>query len=209
MVMSATVDAYLMLAKSWQPSEPKFYDSIFLNGKFSGGLEGNFVVDKNIQLWDILRVDDKSSIEEKAAMISLSGDGKKSSFDPATGFIHFDGDNKKFVIKYDSTSGQYWTLANSILERFRKQYPTGNSASFRNTLMLRKSKDLIQGEDVKIILERKDVLNHGFQYVDWLIDGNDMIVLSLPFELSTRSTLFRRPFVQLPFVLQLYPCFSV
>ncbi len=178
MVMSAAVDSDLMQAKSWQASEPKLYDSTYLNGKFGGWLEGNFVVDKKNQLWDLLRVDDKSSLEEKAAMVSLSDDGKKTSFDPATGFIPFDGGSKKFVIKYDTASGHYWTLANTIPQRFRTQYPTRNPASFRNTLMLRKSKDLLHWEDVKIILEHEDVLNHGFQYVDWIFDGNDMLVLS-------------------------------
>jgi hypothetical protein len=178
MVMSAPVDADLLQSKSWQTSDVQFYDSTFLNGKFGGWLEGNFVVDKKNQLWDILRVDDRSTLEEKAAMVSLSADGKQTAFDPASGFIPFDGGSKKFVIKYDSTSGHYWTLANSIPARFRTQYPTRNAASFRNVLMLRKSEDLIHWQDVKIILEHEDVLNHGFQYVDWLFDGNDILVLS-------------------------------
>jgi hypothetical protein len=111
-------------------------------------------------------------------MVSVSDDGKKTSFDPATGFIPFDGGSKKFVIKYDTTSKQYWTLANVIPARFRTQYPTRNPASFRNILMLRKSTDLIHWQDVKIILEHEDVINHGFQYVDWSFDGNDILVLS-------------------------------
>lgn len=44
--------------------------------------------------------------------------------------------------------------------------------------MLRKSKDLFHWEDVKIILEREEVLYHGFQYVDWVIEGEDMLILS-------------------------------
>ncbi len=177
MVMSAAVDADLLDMKSWQMSSVLFYDSTYLNGNFTGWLEGNFVVDKNNQMWNILRVDDKTTHEEKAAMVKISKDGKKLSFDSKTGFIPFDGGSKKFVIKYDATSDYYYTLTNSILEKYSKEYPKRNASGFRNVLMLRKSKDLVHWEDVKVILEHEDVLKHGFQYVDWLFEGNDILVL--------------------------------
>jgi len=177
MVMSAPVDADLLNAKSWSTSSVMYYDSTYLNGNFGGWLEGNFVVDKDGRLWDMLRVDDRTSLDEKAAMVALSADGRKLSFDPGTGFIPFDGGSKKFVIKYDSASGYYYTLTNSIPQKYRDQYPTRNPASFRNVLMLRRSKDLVHWEDVKTILEHNDVLHHGFQYVDWSFEGKDMIVL--------------------------------
>src|SRR5690606_9688119 len=116
MVMSAPVDADLMNAKSWTTSNSLLYDSSYLNGNFTGWLEGNFVVGKDGQLWNILRVDDKTSHEEKAAMVKVSDDGKQLSFDPKTGFIPFDGGSKKFVIKYDPVSDQYYTLTNTILD---------------------------------------------------------------------------------------------
>lgn len=177
MVMSAPVDADLMDAKSWQTSSVLLYDSTYLTGNFTGWLEGNFVVGKDGQQWNILRVDDKTTHDEKAAMVNISNDGKKLSFDPKTGFIPFDGGSKKFVIKYDPESDYYYTLVNPIPEKFREQHPKRNPSSFRNVLTLRKSKDLIHWEDVQVILEHEDVLKHGFQYVDWLFDGNDMIVL--------------------------------
>ena len=178
MVMSAAVDADLLNAKSWSTTSVLYYDSTYLNGNFGGWLEGNFVVDKKGRMWDMLRVDDRSSLAEKAAMVAISPDGKQLSFDSATGFIPFDGGSKKFVVKYDSISQYYYTLVNAIPERYQKQNPTGNPASFRNVLMLRKSDDLLHWQDVKVILEHPDVLKHGFQYVDWLFDGADMIVLS-------------------------------
>ncbi|WP_206367994.1 sialidase family protein [Sphingobacterium psychroaquaticum] len=178
MVMSAAVDADLMNAKSWQTSTTLFFDKSYLNGNFTGWLEGNFVVGPDKQLWNMLRVDDKTTLDEKAAMVKISGDGKELSFDPVNGFIPFDGGSKKFVIKHDAESGYYYTLTNSIPERYRHVDPKRtNPASYRNVLMLRKSKDLKNWEDVQVILEHKDVVNHGFQYVDWLFEGNDMIVL--------------------------------
>lgn len=178
MVMSASIDADLMDAKSWKTSSVLFYDSTYLSGNFTGWLEGNFVVGKDGQMWNILRVDDKTTHQEKTAMVNISEDGKNLSFNPETGFIPFDGGSKKFVIKYDPTSDYYYTLANSIPEKYSTQYPDRNPAGFRNVLVLRKSKDLREWEDVKVILEHEDVINHGFQYVDWSFEGNDIIVLS-------------------------------
>ncbi|WP_332368515.1 exo-alpha-sialidase [Spirosoma telluris] len=178
MVMSAPVDADLMDSKSWQTSTPILYDSTFNNGDFAGWLEGNFVVDKDQKMWDMLRVANKKSPEEKVAMVSIAPDGKTLDFDSKTGFIPFDGGSKKFVIKYDTLSKKYWTLANVIPDKYRKQFPDRNPSGFRNVLMLKSSLDLKKWDDVKIILEHEDVLNHGFQYVDWSFEGNDIIVLS-------------------------------
>lgn len=44
--------------------------------------------------------------------------------------------------------------------------------------MLRSSSNLSKWEDVKVILELEDMINYGFQYVDWLFEGNDIVVLS-------------------------------
>lgn len=178
MVMSAPVDADLLKSESWQVSTPLLYDSTYLNGNFGGWLEGNFVVDREGRMWDMLRVDDRSTHKEKAAMVRLSDDGRKTGFDPETGFIDFPGGSKKFVVKYDETSDHYWTLVNTISPEYSRQYPDKNPTRFRNVLMLRKSKDLFHWEDVKIILEREEVLYHGFQYVDWVIEGEDMLILS-------------------------------
>lgn len=178
MVMSADVDADLLSAKSWQASEPVLYNETYLNGDFGGWLEGNFVVDRQNRMWNMMRVDYKNSQIEKAAMVQIADDGKTSSFDPNTGFIDFPGGAKKFVVKYDETSDFYYTLANVVSDKVRKEHPTRNPGTSRNKLLLRKSKDLINWEDVKVILEHEDVIYHGFQYVDWLFEGDDIIVLS-------------------------------
>jgi len=178
MVMSAPVDADLMNAKSWQTSDVLFFDGSYLNGNFTGWLEGNFVVDKDGQMWNIMRVDDKTTHHEKAAMVKISDDGKNLSFDPNTGFIPFDGGAKKFVIKYDSVTQYYYTIVNPIFDKYSAQYPDRNPSSFRNVLMLKRSKDLKNWENVQSVLEHEDVIKHGFQYVDWLFEEDDIIVLS-------------------------------
>jgi hypothetical protein len=178
MVMSAPVDADLLNAKSWQASAPILYDSTYNNGDFGGWLEGNFVVDPQGKMWNMLRVGNRKSWDEKAAMVGIAPDGKTLDFDPQTGFIPFDGGSKKFVIKYDTTSGKYWTLANVVRDKYRKQFPNKNPSNVRNTLVLKSSKDLINWKEEKTILQHDDMVHHGFQYVDWSFEGNDIIVLS-------------------------------
>ncbi len=178
MMMSAPVEADLLKASSWTTSNSLLYDSTYLDGNFTGWLEGNAVVAPDGGIVDILRVDDKTTQDEKAAMVKISADGKVATFDSETGFIPFPGGSKKFAIRYDEKSNRYWTLSNIIPDEFRKQYPDRNPAGFRNTLALMSSDDLVNWRTHEIILQHPDVLNHGFQYVDWLFEGDDMIVVS-------------------------------
>src|SRR5690606_15735712 len=178
MMMSAPVVADLLKASSWTTSNSLLYDSTYLDGNFTGWLEGNAVVAPDGGVVDILRVDDRTTADEKAAIVRISSDGKVASFDPADGFILFPGGSKKFAIRFDEKSNRYWTLSNAIPETVRQQHPTRNPASIRNTLVLMSSGDLCSWQIHDVILQHPDALNHGFQYVDWLMEGEDMLVLS-------------------------------
>lgn len=177
-MLSAPIDADLLDAASWISSNILFYDSTYLDGNFGGWLEGNAVVDKQGQLWDMLRVDDRSTLEEKAARVKISSDGKTASFDPGTGFINFPGGSKKFTIRYDEASGLYWTIANLIPEEIKRENEGKNPAGFRNTQALFASPDLVNWEQKKILLHHTDVVKHGFQYVDWIFTSKDILFLS-------------------------------
>src|SRR5690606_9876010 len=85
MIMSAPVDADLLKASSWTTSNSLLYDSTYLDGNFTGWLEGNAVVAPDGGIVDILRVDDKTTHDEKAAIVKISADGKVATFDPETG----------------------------------------------------------------------------------------------------------------------------
>jgi hypothetical protein len=58
-----------------------------------------------------------------------------------------------------------------VLDRYRADNP----GSIRNTLALTSSPDLLNWEVRAILLRHPDVAKHGFQYVDWLFDGEDII----------------------------------
>lgn len=174
MVVSAPVDADLLDADSWLKTNYLPFDSTYLNANFRAWLEGNVVVDTDGNLVDILRVDVPAGVEEYAAVVRISQDGKTASFDPDTGFIQLPGGSKKFTIRYDDRSKRYWMLSNFISSEYKERHPAG----VRNKQALCSSPDLRNWTVHQIVLDHPDVEKHGFQYVDWLFDGNDIIFLS-------------------------------
>lgn len=174
MMISAPVNSDLLNADNWQKTNYLPYDSTYLDGKFEAWLEGNAVVDPKGNMVDILRVGVPAGHEEYAAIVNISADGKTASFNPETGFIKFQGGCKKFSIRYDSQSKRYWTLINYVSPEFRDKNP----GSVRNMQVLASSKDLKKWENHEILIEHPEVIYHGFQYVDWLFEGEDIIFLS-------------------------------
>lgn len=168
-MMSAPVDADLLRASNWTSSNALAHDPSYLGGKFGGWLEGNAVLDPQGNIVNILRV--SAPGPGKAAIIRISGDGRKATFDPERDFIDFPGGSKKFVIRPDS-NGVYWSLANYVPPVH------GNAFGSRNTVALIKSKDLREWEVCTILLYHPQATTHGFQYLDWMFDGNDLIAVS-------------------------------
>ncbi len=175
-MMSIPLDKNPMQSANWTSSNVLPYDSTYFNGAFGGWIEGNAVISPDGGIWNMLRVDNKTSAQEYAAMVKISADGTRSTFDRQTGFIPFAGGAKKFTIRFDSTSHLYWTLSNIIPEEVKKANPGKNPASIRNTLALSYSADLKDWQVKKIIFQHPDVIKHGFQYVDWLFDGKHILL---------------------------------
>ncbi len=169
-MMSAPMDADLLEADSWTCSNRLGRNAKWLEGKFGGWLEGNAVVTPEGGIVDILRADYRPA-GGKAAVIRISPDGKKASFDPETGFIDFPGGCKKFTIRYDETTKKYWTLANAVLP----QHVGANPERTRNAVALMCSPDLQTWTINCIVLYHPDTKKHGFQYPDWLFEGDDII----------------------------------
>jgi len=172
-VMSAPVDADLLQGKNWSYSNRLGDDSKWLGGKFGGWLEGNVVAGPKGELVNMMRVDYRP-VGGKAAIIEVKEGGKECRFDPATGFVDMPGGNKKFTVRYDEQSKMYWTLSNAVLPEHRG----GNAERTRNALALMRSADLRKWEIRSIVLYHPDVARHAFQYVDWLIEGADMVAAS-------------------------------
>ena len=171
-MMSAPLDADLLKASSWTSSNRLPRNTDWLGKKFGGWLEGNAVVAPDGSMMNVLRVDFQAH-PEKAAIVRVSADGKTSSFDPEKDFIDFPGGCKKFTIRYDATTRKYWTLSNFV----PVEHQTTHVGRTRNTLALCCSSDLKTWEVRKVIVQHPDTTTHGFQYVDWLFAGDDLIAV--------------------------------
>lgn len=174
MVISAPVEADLMNAANWTATNHLTYDSTYLDGNFGGWIEGNAVVTPEGKMIDFLRVATAEKGRDLAAIVNISDDGLKASFDPSTGFMDFVGGSRKFSVRYDEKSKRYWSISNMV----KKEFSALPAGSVRNTLIVQSSPDLKTWTVHEILLEHPDVKNHGFQYIDWQFDGKHIIFLS-------------------------------
>jgi len=174
MMMSAPATSDLLDGKSWTSSDARAGDGAWLDGAFNGWLEGNAVVAPDGHVVDVLRVDVDSDGPERAALVRISDDGKTTSFDPRTSFVAFPGGATKFTIRFDPTSKTYWTLSNYV------PAPAGHAkaAATRNTLALLASTDLVGWSLRTVLLHHPDRRKHAFQYVDWQLDGDDIVAVA-------------------------------
>lgn len=167
---SVPADADLLDAGAWSFSNFVPSDRGWNRGDMGAWLEGNAVVAPDGSLVNLLRVQTKSP-QEKAAIVRVTADGQTATFDPEHDFIDFPGGAKKFAVRFDPTTKKYWSLATIVGEKHRANSPGG----IRNTLALTCSNDLRHWDVRSVILYHPDVAKHGFQYVEWLFDGDDLI----------------------------------
>lgn len=172
-MMSASLEADLLKAENWTCTNRMGRNPDWLNKEFGGWLEGNAVIAPDGSIMNILRVDYRNP-QEKAAIIHISSDGTTSTFDPSRDFISFPGGCKKFTIKFDPQSKLYWTLSNAVLPA----HTDYNIERTRNAVSLMASQDLYDWKIRCILLYHPDVEKHGFQYLDWLFENEDIIAVS-------------------------------
>jgi len=174
LMITASEDADLLNANNWKKTNCLVYDATYMDGNFRGWLEGNALITKENKLVDMLRVHIWPGIQERAAIMKVACSEDKMTFQSNAGFINFPGGAKKFTVRFDYNSQRYWSLVNYIPSGYENEYP----ANVRNYLVLASSENLLDWQMHKIILSHIDSKKHGFQYVDWQIEGEDMIFLS-------------------------------
>ncbi|WP_367875288.1 LamG domain-containing protein [Luteolibacter sp. Populi] len=181
---SAPVGSDLLNVANWTWTASMPSPAGALDSKFNGWLEGNMVVTPAGTLAEILRADTKAGITEQAALIDYGSNGTAGVFDPNgrpaenpndnSGFIPFPGGAKKFTIRRDPITGDYWSLVNRVLPPWY-----GNDPIYiRNLVSLVRSTDLVHWETRCDLLFHPDVGFHAFQYLDWQFDGNDLVAVS-------------------------------
>ena len=171
-VMSIAVDGDLLDADQWSITNPLPHDGGWLGGTFKAVLEGNVVLDRQAnQIVDVLR----SNFPERVAVAGVTDDGRTLVPEPDFATKGLSGTDKKFEIRWDEQSKLYFALANTIAPADVAVVDTGGT---RNTLALLASPDLRQWTVRTVLLHHDDAGHYAFQYPDWLIDGDDLILAS-------------------------------
>ncbi len=172
---SWTMSNQVPLKPEWLPDWGKKFENTHQNVSRPGWLEGNVVKGPDGQLYNILRFN-AEPFNDKAALLHLSPDGTRLEARPDFLFIDMPGGCHKFTIRRDPKSGKYLTLSNhNTVPRFTWQ---------RNNLSLSASKDLRDWKPCSIVWSdgertatEESLLKVGYQYVDWIFDGDDIIGL--------------------------------
>ncbi len=174
MVMSAKVGSDLLDADSWLFSEPVKYDSNWTGvpeGESVGNIEGVLVESKG-KLYNIMRYDMTKMQPNYGYVLAYEVNTKEP--EKPLRFSHcikFPANHSKFEIKYDKNTKRYYSIASRIIDE--------NHNMARNLLSLMASDDLENWHVVKDIVDKTDDDKDkvGFQYVDFIIEGEKIIYL--------------------------------
>jgi len=161
----------LLNAENWSITEPIPYSSSWsgtVEGKSYGCLEGNAVVTPNGELVNILRYQTNGCNPSygKAVVLKCNDPEKSLEFFKV---IDFEGNLSKFEIRYDEVSRKYFSIITGTYEH-----------QGRNILSLAVSDDLYNWRTVCRLLDYSHLDPHkvGFQYISFIIDGDDILCLS-------------------------------
>lgn len=179
-MMSAEVTADLTRAESWTKStcvsfDPAWLGTDCLTGGSNTGLgfyEGNAVAGRDGTMYIVLRMDTDPTYG-KACLLRLGADNRELTFER---ILELPVGKDKFAIRYDAVSGKYIAIGN---RKTTDVYPLQ-----RNVLAMYTSSDLVHWEyaatllsDDALIPQEESVQNHGYQYPDFLIDGDDLLLV--------------------------------
>lgn len=169
MVMSCNENDDLLDPRNWHFTPPVIHDQnwkgVAPDGKY-GNIEGTLAVAPDGNLYSYMRYQTK--LEKKILAFRIPDDP-----DAPIEYSHpvaFDGNLSKFMIKYDSISQKYFSIISRRID---------DPATTRNLLSLIVSSDLEHWELVLDLMDRRheDPNFVGFQYVDFEIEGDDIIYL--------------------------------
>ena len=179
-MLSAPVNSDLLNASNWTLTNTVATTSYYIGSvRITSMGEGNAVVGPDGKVVDVIRSDCNTS-SAYATILHTSGT-TGLSYNSSTDWINMPGGGKKFTIRYDEVSGLYWSLTNPHFDEEVTNigmYSGGMSPGLkRNRLVLISSPDLRNWTVKRTILYDKDPFFHGFQYADWVIDGDDLAVV--------------------------------
>ena len=179
-VLSAPVDADLLDASSWTVTNTVTATSYYIGEeRISSLIEGNVVEAPDGSVVNLIRSNCATS-SNYATLLHVNGT-TDLAYDAASDWVAMPGGGKKFTVRYDAVSGLYWSLTNPHTEGdfvHEGIYAEGLPMSLRrNRLVLVSSEDLRTWTERATVLSDPDPFFHGFQYADWVVDGNDLAVV--------------------------------
>lgn len=175
MIMSCDENADLLDASNWTIAPPVMYDPSWpgvADGPSTGNIEGTLVVAPDGRLLNVMRYDTSRTTPSYGLVLAFAVDtddpAQPLTYDHA---IQLPGNLSKFTIKEDPQTGWYYTLLTRITNE--------KTPGMRNLLSLMVSRDLESWRLVKDLLDYRHMPPQevGFQYVDFEIEGDDIIYL--------------------------------
>ena len=175
MVMSCAVDDDLLVPENWSFSEPVKYDPNWEGmavGDVKGTIEGTLCVAPDGKLYNVMRyciTNGKPAYGMALAYLVNTDDP-----DAPLTFSHvveMPTNNTKFTIQYDPVSCKYYTILNRVDDEVRKNR--------RNLMSFMSGTDMKHWDLVCDLLDCRhlDMEKVGFQYVDWMFEGDDVLWL--------------------------------
>lgn len=177
MVASAEIGSDILKAENWLFSEPVRYDPTWegvadVKGNTVGAIEGCVVNGHDGKLYNVMRYEMRTTTPNygRALVYGVNTENPEAPLCYQRA-MEFPANNSEFEIKYDQKSESYYTLANRILD--------SENALSRNLLSLMRSRDLYRWEIVHDVIDRRDKnpQEEGFQYVEFEIEGDDILYL--------------------------------
>lgn len=173
-LLSIDEDADLLDAGNWHLTPFTRFDPSWPGapvGKCPGCIEGNAVVSPDGVISNYLRIDLPNSVPRNGKAVVLRGDNADPEA-PLTLDRIVDcplGSNSKFQMAQDPVTKQYILIGNE----------QSDATPCRTVLSMAVSKDFYTWKIVKRILDYRtaDPTRIGFQYPDWIIDGDDLLLL--------------------------------
>lgn len=173
-VASFPLDADPCDASAWSFSEPRRFNpswpGVPPQSHMAGGIEGNLVVLPDGKLYEIMRF-----YMAKGYGLVLCYRVNTDVPEAPLEFSHmipFPGNCSKFCIQKDGEEGDYY----AALSRITKEEENGD----RRLLSIMRSKDALNWELVMDLIDyrHEEIEAVGFQYPYFLIEGDDIILLS-------------------------------
>ncbi|MCC6681944.1 MAG: exo-alpha-sialidase [Phycisphaeraceae bacterium] len=177
-VMSIPLGADLLDTANWTFSNTILRQTSWLAGNsFTAWREGGMVVDRNGNVVNMVRVDLPTGYSpEYAAMVRVQN-ASTITFDSGSDLVQFPGGAKKFTVRYNATTDKYWTVS-SIVNN--DNYVSNRTPGAIRNIMALMSSDNLDSWTVEqiIVQDLSDVAKIGFQYMDWVFDGSDIVIAS-------------------------------